>query len=479
MVKKALEDIVGVDHIFDDPETLEGYSKDRSLFKSRRPSYVVRPKNTEEIQAVVKLANETLMPIIPVSSGAHFYGATIPQQGGIVLDLKRMNRILNVDRRNKAVRIEPGVTWGQIKKELKSHELMPLAPLVPHSLKSALTSAVEREPMLIPKTEYGEPVLTMEVVLPNGEIFRTGSASVGPPDEIQTDLVGPSGPGLDWFRLFQGTQGTFCIVTWVNMKAPPLPKKEKVFFIPFQKIEGITKPLYAILRQMLGAECFLLNRFNLACILTKKGLGDFKTLNKSLPPFSLVLCLSGGKVLPKEKIDYQEADLREIVRRYKLKLKPDLPGAGGKKGIALLNLLRNSWEKELYWKERFKERCCDIFFYATLNRVPYFAKLVNRVASQKGYDTKEIGFYLQPLEGGRACYLEFNFPWNREDKEKIYDLYLNLSTCLVNEGAFFGRPYGQWSELVYNRNTALTATLKSLKTILDPNQIMNPGKLCF
>ncbi|MCK5256997.1 MAG: FAD-binding oxidoreductase, partial [Deltaproteobacteria bacterium] len=198
--------------------------------------------------------------------------------------------------------------------------------------------------------EYGEPVLTMEVVLPNGEIFRTGSASVGPPDEIQTDLVGPSGPGLDWFRLFQGTQGTFCVVTWVNMKAPPLPKKEKVFFIPFQKIEGITKPLYAILRRMLGAECFLLNRFNLACILAKKGFGDFKTLNKGLAPFNLVLCLSGGKVLPKEKIDYQEADLREIVRRYKLKLKPDLPGAGGKKGIALLNLLRNSWEKEPYWK---------------------------------------------------------------------------------------------------------------------------------
>jgi len=66
-----------------------------------------------------------------------------------------------------------------------------------------------------------------------------------------------------------------------------------------------------------------------------------------------------------------------------------------------------------------------------------------------------------------------------EEKEKVSDLYLHLSTCLVNEGAFFGRPYGQWSELVYNRNTALTTTLKHLKTILDPNQIMNPGKLCF
>ena len=479
MIKKALEEIVGIDCVSDDPKTLESYSMDRSFFKPRRPSYVVKPRNTDEIQDIVKWANKTLTPITPVSSGVHFYGATIPQQGGIILDLSLMNKILNVDRRNRTIRIEPGVTWGQIKKELKRYDLMPLPPLLPHSTKSALTGVLEREPMLIPKTEYGEPVLTMEVILPNGEIFRTGSASVGPPGEVQTDLVGPSGPGIDWFRLFQGTQGTFCVATWVNMKAPPLPKREKVFFIPFQKIEGVTKSLYAILRQMLGAECFLLNRFNLACIMAKKWPADFKTLKKALPPFTLVLCLSGGKILPKEKINYQETDLREIVRRFKIKLKTDLPGAGGKKGVFLLNLLRSPWEKEPYWKERFKERCLDIFFYTTLDRVPYFTKVVNKMASQKGYDIREIGLYLQPLEGGRAYHLEFNFPWNREDKEKVYDLYLNLSTCLVNEGAFFGRPYGKWSELVYNRNSALTDTLGNLKKVLDPNHIMNPGKLCF
>ena len=149
------------------------------------------------------------------------------------------------------------------------------------------------------------------------------------------------------------------------------------------------------------------------------------------------------------------------------------------KGVALLNLLRGPWEKEPYWKERFKERCFDIFFYTTLDRVSYFNKLVDKIASQKGYDVRGIGFYLQPLEGGRACYLEFNFPWSKEDKERVYDLYLNLSTCLVNEGAFFGRPYGKWSELVYNRNSALTDTLRNLKKVLDPNHIMNPGRLCF
>ena len=143
MEKKSLEEIVGVDNIFDDPETLEAYAKDHSRCKSRSPSYVVKPHSSDEIQAIVKLANQTVTPITPVSSGVHFYGATIPQQGGIVLDLSRRNTILNVDTRNRTVRIEPGVTWGQMKKELKKHALMPLTPLLPHASTSALTSAVE------------------------------------------------------------------------------------------------------------------------------------------------------------------------------------------------------------------------------------------------------------------------------------------------------------------------------------------------
>ena len=479
MKKKSLEEIVGSDNVFDDPDTLEKYSGDHSICKSRSPSYVVQPSSSDEIQAIVKLANQTVTPITPVSSGVHFYGATIPQQGGIVLDVSRMNAILNVDTRNRTVRIEPGVTWGQMKKELKKHTLMPVTPLLPHTSTSALTSTIERAPMLIPKTEYGEPVLTMEVILPNGDLFRTGSASVGPPDEIQTDLVGPSGPGLDWFRLLQGTQGTFGIVAWVNMKAPPLPKREKVFFIPFQKVEAVVKPLYAVLKRMLGAECFLLNRFNLASILAKAWPADFKMLRKKLPPCMLILCLSGGRILPKEKIDYQEADLMEIAHSCKLKPKTSIPCLDGKEGTALLNLLRTPWKKEPYWKERFKERCCDVFFYTTIDRIPSFTSLVTRVASRKGYDPAEIGFYFQPLEGGRACYLEFNFPWNGEEREKINDLYRTMSTALAGAGAFFGRPYGYWSELIYNSNSGLTTTLRDLKKVLDPNRIMNPGKLCF
>ena len=127
---------------------------------------------------IVRLANQTQIPVVPLSSGIHFYGNTIPTQGGIVLDLRRMNRILDINERNRTARIEPGVTWPQLQAELQKHNLMALNPLLPHSQKSALTSLLEREPMVIPKFEYGDPILNLEMTLPSGEFFRTGSSCV-------------------------------------------------------------------------------------------------------------------------------------------------------------------------------------------------------------------------------------------------------------------------------------------------------------
>ncbi|MDX1777350.1 MAG: FAD-binding protein, partial [Thermodesulfobacteriota bacterium] len=87
MIKKGLEAIVGKRYVLDDEPTLDAYAKDLSLSQSRRPSLVIKPKNAAEVQKAVKLANKHLVPLIPVSSGVHFHGETIPEQGGVVVDL--------------------------------------------------------------------------------------------------------------------------------------------------------------------------------------------------------------------------------------------------------------------------------------------------------------------------------------------------------------------------------------------------------
>jgi FAD/FMN-containing dehydrogenase len=136
--------------------------------------------------------------------------------------------------------------------------------------------------MLIPKYEYAEPVLTMEVVLPNGELFRTGTASAA-----NTEEAYPEGPGIDFFRLFQGAQGTLGIVTWLNIKTEYRPKHQKVFFIPFNKIEDAVEPIYRMQRRHVGNEFFLLNSFNLALLLADEWPKDFEDYREKLPPYTL------------------------------------------------------------------------------------------------------------------------------------------------------------------------------------------------
>src|SRR4030042_2948020 len=103
-----LLEIVGGGNFSDDPTVLKTYASDFSLVPPGAPSYVVKPKNAEEVGKIIRFANEHSIPVVPVSSEVHFNGAAIPRQGGIVLALPRMKRVVEVDEANSRVRIEAG-----------------------------------------------------------------------------------------------------------------------------------------------------------------------------------------------------------------------------------------------------------------------------------------------------------------------------------------------------------------------------------
>ncbi|RJQ37875.1 MAG: FAD-binding oxidoreductase [Dehalococcoidia bacterium] len=471
-IENDLAAICGSDFASDDPAVLGSYLQDTSFTPPGRAECVAFPKGSEEVQEIIRYASQRRLPVVPRSSKISFHGAGIPAKGGIILDLSRMNRVLEVDPAGKRVKLEAGASWGQVTPELAKHGLMVCPPLLPHRDKSVVTSAMQREPMLIPKSEYSEMLLTAEVVLASGEALRTGTAmGQGMKGQCFPDALVPG------TRLFMGAQGTLGIITWAILKAEHRPAKDKLFFIPFERLEDVPECVYRIQRRMLGSECLVLNRLNLATILAESP-GEIEKLSAGLPAWTVLLCLSGFHRLPEEKIAYEEEALWEITR--KLGLKPDVSvtGCGGE----LIPRLRQPWPDETYWKDHYRGGWAEVFFYDTLDKAPRYLAAMTEVTSRHGYAAGDIGVYLQPVERARILFYRFTFYTDPEDKrqrEMVKEIFVDSSQRAMAMGALFTTPYGSWADMVYRRAPAYAGVLKTVKDALDPDHILNPGKLCF
>jgi FAD/FMN-containing dehydrogenase len=484
-IKEKLLKILGDPYVEDNPMALEAYSRDHSLLPPGMPDFIVRPANAEEVQKVVQLANEEKIPVIPVSSSIRFHGSTIPKLGGIIMDLSRMDRILNINMEDRLVTIEPGVTWGKLQSELSKIGQRCIMPLFPLYSSSVITSLLERGVPTNPRFEYSEPMCSNEVIWGNGMRFRTGSACVpGFPDKCDSRGGNPEGPGTDWYRFFQGAEGTMGIVTWSIVKFEYLPKIDRAYFISFDRLSDAIEPLYKIQRRMIGNECFLINNMTGALLFGEKWPEDFNRLKKELPPWVLVIILSGPPRFPEDKIAYEKEALDEIVApipqvKSISSILPCCPGLEKK----LPHLLRNPWpEEKTYWKHSLKGSSQDLFFITKMERVPELTEVVREVAGSYGYNVDEIGGYLQPIEQGRASHMEYQFFYSPDDpveKEKIKALYLEAAERLFHRGAFFSRPYGLLSRMVFDQSRGYTNTITKVKEVLDPNHILCPGNLCF
>ncbi|MCS7280097.1 MAG: FAD-binding oxidoreductase [Desulfobacterota bacterium] len=483
-IKEELSKIVGEENVNCSMEERLKYSKDYSLTPPCVPEAVAYPKDANEVSEIVKWCNKNGIPIVPVSSKIHFYGATVPTLGGIVVDLSRMSKIHEIDTENRFVRFEPGVSWGVLVHELKKKGMRVIMPLTPPAERSPLTDCLEREIPTNVVYDYGEPMQSVEVVWPQGHIFRCGSASVEGFPNSKSRGVNPSGPGIDFYRFIQGAQGTFGIVTWMSMKIESIPKIDKVYFGPTKDLPYTIEFLYRILPRRIGQECLLLNNVSFSLILSERIPEDFENLRKELPPWTLILTISGLLRRPEEKIAYEEKFLNEVLRNEfpKMELKEVLGGFPNL-GERMLKILREPYPaQKKHWKIALKGGCQSLFFITKPYKAPMFIDIVDSVAMKFEYPPSMIGKYIQPIEHNRACHVEFNFFFNPEDEEEkqtVKKIFLEASRIIMDNGGFFTRPYGDLSKIVYERAASYTMTLKRLKKIFDPNNIMNPGKLCF
>ena len=491
-----LKKIVGAKRVATDSETLDKYSRDQSFVRPCTPEYVVFAETLEEVQDVVKVANDSATPLVPVSSGMNLRGATIPKEGGIILDLSRMNKIGEISELERWAVVEAGVTYGQLAEELEKHNFRIMIPLgVPQS-RSVLSCICEGDPSLAAASfEYGNSLfMDREIVLPTGELMRTGLWQT----RFKGDWSLTGGGGIigennayDW--LWQASQGTLGVITKIAVKAEHLlPKVSKVFVFPFDTLEAAIEPMRRIQRKELGLECFILNNFNLAAVRTedwdvpekfpcqKVPSDEFNPLRERLPKWTMIIHLAGLPYFPEEKVALEEEALDNVCSEMSLSLAHTVAGEEGLE-TTLLDLILHPWTA--LKKANFKGSFHPVSFYTILSRVPEFEETIISLAQKYGYPLSDIGGYVLPIEKGRNCYLEFDFHCDLDDPNdvaRVKSLWLEANEVCANMGAVLSNPYGPRADIIYRRvDPTYVKIIKDWKRALDPNNVLSPGQLCF
>jgi len=235
---EQIKSIVGAEYVFTDEESFEKYGRDETERLHYYPAVVVKPRKTEEIAALMQLANKHLIPVTPRGAGTGLTGGALPHLGGLVIAMERFNQILDIDERNLQVTTEPGVITEVLQNTVKEKGLF--YPPDPASKGSCFIGGNISENSGGPKAvKYGvvkDYVLNLEIVLPTGEIIWTGSN------------VLKNATGYNLTQLIVGSEGTLGIVTKIVLRLIPHPKFDLLMLAPFDSLEKASEAVSAIFR---------------------------------------------------------------------------------------------------------------------------------------------------------------------------------------------------------------------------------------
>lgn len=224
-----LRRIVGEPHvIYANPDRMLDYAHDEVAGEeyAHLPEVIVKPDGANEVSAILKLANRELIPVTPRGAGSGLSGGAVPVYGGILLSLERMNRILEIDRANMAVVVEPGVVTNDINAAIADYGLFYAG--YPMSQETCFIGGNVAENAgggrAVKYGVTGRYVLGLEVALPSGEIVQLGGKRV-------KDVT-----GYDLIHLMVGSEGTLGIFTRITLRLVPLPVARVVLLVPFTDV---------------------------------------------------------------------------------------------------------------------------------------------------------------------------------------------------------------------------------------------------
>lgn len=233
-----LRAIVGPENLLVDEERLEPYTHDETVGLRADPDVVIRVQNAEQVSAVMMLANRARIPVIPRAGGQGLSGGSVATVGGIVLSVEKMNRILEIDKDNLMVTVEPGVITGDLHRAVEAEGLF--YPPDPASLDACCLGGNIAEGAGGPHAaKYGttkDYVCGLEAVLPDGQIVQMGGKLV------------KNVTGYNLIQLLIGSEGTLAVVTKIILRLLPLPSQRLDLLVPFESIEAAAGTVSDIIR---------------------------------------------------------------------------------------------------------------------------------------------------------------------------------------------------------------------------------------
>jgi glycolate oxidase len=449
---ERIKTISGKENALCSKEDLICYSYDATNLEAI-PDIVIFPKTAEEVSRILALANENKFPVVPRGMGTGFSGGSIPIQGGAVLVMTRFNRVIEIDAENLIAIVEPGVITGSFQKQAEKLGLF--YPPDPASALYCTLGGNAAECAGGPRAlKYGvtkDYVLGLEVVLPTGEIIHTGVRTM-------KGVV-----GYDLTRLLIGSEGTLGVITKMILKLIPLPEARKTLMVIFHEIEDAATAVARIIgSKIVPSAIELMDNASIQCVEDYLNIG----LPKDAGALLLIELDGDHEILPKyiAKID----QMTSMLNRYNMEV------AETEKEAGVLWEARRALSPASY---RLNPTKIAADITVPRNRMATFVRETREIAQKKQLKIINFG---HAGDGNIHTSIMIDDK-NEEEKKKADDAIKEIFKLTIQLGGTLSGEHGvgmtkaPYVDLELDPH-AITA-MKKIKSVLDPNNILNPGKI--
>lgn len=454
-VLEALRQAVGEAAVVTDAERLETYGRDETEELFALPEVAVVARSTADVAAVMRLAQDLRVPVTPRTGGTGVTGGAVPHKRGIVLDLSRMDRILEIDVANFAAVVQPGVITGAFQRAVEEKGLF--YPPDPASLDSCTLGGNVAENAGGPRAlKWGVTrnfVTGLEVVFPGGGVARLGG-------KLRKNVT-----GFDLIGLLTGSEGTLGVVTEITLRLLPKPPVTVDFLAPFPTLLDAAAAVAAVMRtDEIPAVVEFMDRL---CV---EAVGTF--LNRDMPH------ADAGAHLLVQLVGKTEASVYEALEQVG---EVCLDGGALEVYVAdSASMRERMWEMRRQLREALRHRCPTKFSEDVVvppSRMPELIRRAKAVGESAGVEVACFGHvgdgnvHVNVLQGGLS-----DAQWQKAKPDLIRRI---LQTAVDLSGTLSGEHGIGLTKLAFLRESlppAAWEAMKAIKAALDPHQILNPGK---